>query len=47
MSFDTREFRRALGQFATGVAVITAQNPRGEAVGMTMSSFNSVSLDPR
>jgi flavin reductase (DIM6/NTAB) family NADH-FMN oxidoreductase RutF len=46
MSFDVREFRRALGQFATGVAVITAQNPRGEAVGMTMSSFNSVSLDP-
>jgi flavin reductase (DIM6/NTAB) family NADH-FMN oxidoreductase RutF len=46
MSFDPREFRRALGQFATGVAVITAQNPRGEAVGMTMSSFNSVSLDP-
>ncbi len=46
MSFDSREFRRALGQFATGVAVITAQNPRGQAVGMTMSSFNSVSLDP-
>ena len=46
VSFDTREFRRALGQFATGVAVITAQNRGGEAVGMTMSSFNSVSLEP-
>src|SRR5688572_20756745 len=46
MSFDVRAFRRSLGQFATGVAVITAQNPGGEAVGMTMSSFNSVSLDP-
>jgi flavin reductase (DIM6/NTAB) family NADH-FMN oxidoreductase RutF len=46
ISFDAREFRRSLGQFATGVAVITAQNPRGEAVGVTMSSFNSVSLDP-
>lgn len=46
MSFDMLEFRRALGQFATGVAVISAQNPRGEAVGMTMSSFNSVSIDP-
>jgi flavin reductase (DIM6/NTAB) family NADH-FMN oxidoreductase RutF len=45
-AFDALEFRRALGQFATGVAVITAQNRRGEAVGMTMSSFNSVSLDP-
>ena len=29
MSFDTRQFRLSLGQFATGVAVITAQNPRG------------------
>ena len=46
MSFDIHQFRWSLGQFATGVAVITAQNPRGEAVGMTMSSFNSVSLDP-
>ena len=46
MSFDVLEFRRALGQFATGVAVVTARNPRGEAVGVTMSSFNSVSLDP-
>ncbi|WP_407180602.1 flavin reductase family protein [Bradyrhizobium sp. STM 3562] len=39
-------FRRALSQFATGVAVITARGATGEAVGMTMSSFNSVSLDP-
>ncbi|MDB5654953.1 MAG: flavin reductase [Tardiphaga sp.] len=43
---DPRAFRQALGQFATGVAVITAQGGCGSAVGMTMSSFNSVSLDP-
>ncbi|MET0220265.1 MAG: flavin reductase family protein [Tardiphaga sp.] len=43
---DTRAFRRALGQFATGVAVITAQGANGDALGMTMSSFNSVSVDP-
>lgn len=43
---DPRAFRQALGQFATGVAVITAQAADGSAVGMTMSSFNSVSVDP-
>lgn len=39
-------FRRALGQFAAGVAVITAKGPDGQAIGLTMSSFNSVSLNP-
>lgn len=43
---DSRMFRRALGQFATGVAVITAQAENGSAIGLTMSSFNSVSVDP-
>jgi flavin reductase (DIM6/NTAB) family NADH-FMN oxidoreductase RutF len=46
MDLDPRSFRQALSQFATGVAVITARGPDGEAIGMTMSSFNSVSLDP-
>ena len=46
MSFDSREFRDALGHFATGVCVITA-NPEGwEPFGMTVNSFASVSLDP-
>lgn len=44
--FDARAFRHALGQFATGVAVVTASTADGAVVGMTMSSFNSVSLDP-
>ncbi|TDR90384.1 flavin reductase family protein [Enterovirga rhinocerotis] len=39
-------FRQALGEFATGVAVVTARGKDGDDVGMTMSSFNSVSLDP-
>lgn len=43
---DSKEFRRALGNFATGVTIITAQNHLGERVGMTANSFNSVSLDP-
>lgn len=46
MSLDSREFRDALGHFATGVCVITA-NPEGyEPFGMTVNSFASVSLDP-
>jgi flavin reductase (DIM6/NTAB) family NADH-FMN oxidoreductase RutF/DNA-binding MarR family transcriptional regulator len=45
-AFDTREFRNALGSFATGVTVITTVGPDGEDVGVTASSFNSVSLDP-
>jgi len=44
--FDSRAFRKTLGQFATGVAVVTASTSEGAIVGMTMSSFNSVSLDP-
>ena len=40
------EFRSALGSFATGVTVVTAKSPDGELVGVTASSFNSVSLDP-
>ena len=44
--FDSLEYRRALGCFATGVAVVTALDERGEKIGITVNSFNSVSLDP-
>lgn len=44
--FDTRHFRNALSQFATGVTVITTRLPDGSFLGLTASSFNSVSLDP-
>jgi len=44
--FSPREFRDALGMFATGVTIVTARAPDGTLVGMTASSFNSVSLDP-
>jgi flavin reductase (DIM6/NTAB) family NADH-FMN oxidoreductase RutF len=43
---DRREFRDALGWFATGVTVITTRSPAGELVGFTANSFTSVSLDP-
>jgi flavin reductase (DIM6/NTAB) family NADH-FMN oxidoreductase RutF len=44
--FDCRAFRDTLGSFATGVTVVTALAPNGELIGLTVSSFNSVSLDP-
>lgn len=44
--FSQSQFRHALGQFATGVTVVTALNPQGGLVGLTVSSFNSVSLAP-
>ena len=40
-----RKFRDALGRFATGVTVITAQTDDGP-IGMTANSFASLSLDP-
>jgi len=39
-------FRRVLGQFPTGVAVVTAMGTDGRPVGMAVGSFTSVSLDP-
>jgi flavin reductase (DIM6/NTAB) family NADH-FMN oxidoreductase RutF/DNA-binding IclR family transcriptional regulator len=41
-----RDFRRALGQYPTGVAVITARQDDGTPVGMVVGTFTSVSLDP-
>jgi 3-hydroxy-9,10-secoandrosta-1,3,5(10)-triene-9,17-dione monooxygenase reductase component len=43
---DLTEFRRALGCFATGVAVVTALEKDGSKAGITINSFNSVSLKP-
>lgn len=39
-------FRRVVGQFATGITVITAEREPGLVHGMTANSFTSVSLDP-
>jgi flavin reductase (DIM6/NTAB) family NADH-FMN oxidoreductase RutF len=44
-AIDPQAFRKALGQFPTGVCVVTC-TVDGERLGMTISSFNSVSLDP-
>src|SRR5919109_1380426 len=45
-SIDPRDFRNALGSYATGVTVITAATPDGKRAGLTCNSFASVSLNP-
>jgi flavin reductase (DIM6/NTAB) family NADH-FMN oxidoreductase RutF len=44
-AFD-KEFRRTLGSFATGVTVVTTRDAAGLAAGITINSFNSLSLQP-
>lgn len=46
MNEHLRNFRDALGHFATGVAIITTEGPDGAPIGLTVNSFASVSLDP-
>ena len=44
--FSEHQLRDALGQFATGVTIVTTVDAVGQPVGMTVSSFNAVSLNP-
>ncbi len=44
--FDARAFRAALGRFPTGVTIVTTRAGDGRPVGVTVNSFNSVSLEP-
>ena len=44
MSFEARDFRDALGLFATGVALVTARAQDARPIGITINSFSSVSL---
>jgi flavin reductase (DIM6/NTAB) family NADH-FMN oxidoreductase RutF len=46
VSVDARTFRRALGQFASGVTVVTTRDASGRTLGLTVSAFCSVSLEP-
>lgn len=45
-TFDSLDFRRALGSFATGIVVVTAPDVEGGHRGITVNAFSSVSLDP-
>jgi 3-hydroxy-9,10-secoandrosta-1,3,5(10)-triene-9,17-dione monooxygenase reductase component len=46
MSVDAASFRRALGQFASGITVVTTRDASGQPLGLTVSAFSSVSLVP-
>jgi len=46
MSVGPEEFRRALSQFASGVTVVTTRGADGGPLGLTVSAFCSVSLNP-
>src|SRR3954471_23890198 len=43
---DPRDFRKALGSYATGVTIITAAGAGGKPAWLTCNSFPSVSLNP-
>ena len=43
---ETRQLRRTLGQYPTGVAVVSAVAANGSPVGITINSFCSISLIP-
>ncbi len=43
---DTKQLRKALSRFATGVAIMTTCSADGKLQGVTSNSFASVSLDP-
>ena len=45
-NLDTRALRNTLGQFATGVCILTTQTSDNRSIGMTVNSFAAVSLDP-
>ena len=43
---DPGHFRSVLGNYPTGICVITGVSQDGEAAGLVVGSFTSVSLDP-
>jgi flavin reductase (DIM6/NTAB) family NADH-FMN oxidoreductase RutF len=40
------QFRQVMGNFATGITVVTTRDAKGNAYGLTVNSFTSVSLNP-
>jgi flavin reductase (DIM6/NTAB) family NADH-FMN oxidoreductase RutF len=46
MTIDSDSFRSVLGRFASGITVVTTVDEAGRDVGMTVSAFSSVSLNP-
>lgn len=46
VTIDPTLFRKVLGNYPTGVCVISALDPEGKPAGMVVGTFTSVSLDP-
>lgn len=46
MTVDQHAYRAVLGRFASGVTIVTAVGPDGHDIGITVSAFSSVSLEP-
>jgi flavin reductase (DIM6/NTAB) family NADH-FMN oxidoreductase RutF len=46
MAVDSAEFRRILGHWTTGVAIVTSLAPNGRPRGLTANAVASVSLEP-
>src|SRR5678815_1859780 len=40
------KFRQVMGNFATGITIVTTLDKNGNPYGLTVNSFTSVSLDP-
>lgn len=46
MPIEPSDFRKTLGQFATGVTIVTTRDASGRPMGLTVNAFASVSLEP-
>jgi flavin reductase (DIM6/NTAB) family NADH-FMN oxidoreductase RutF len=44
--FDSKELRRVMGMFATGVTVLTTRDAQGRPYGLTANAVTSLSLSP-
>ena len=45
-TFNSKQFRQVLGNFPTGVVIVSGIDQSGLPQGVTIGSFTSVSLDP-
>lgn len=46
MKVEAKKFKHTLGAFPTGVTVVTLRSDDGSHIGITISSFTSLSMDP-
>ena len=46
MNVNSDLFKRCMSRFATGITIVTTLAANGKKIGVTVNSFNSVSLNP-